>query len=223
MTKSGLVIMMFCLSSVLSWAQEDCSKKGQIEGVVVDAEDRSVAGAKVSILSEECTVVGIEPTAITDEHGHFLLAGVPVGVSGVFAQKLGSGYPDTTSAIYHDDSALPPKVTVRSGETASGVVVRLGRKAGLILGEVVDEENLQPVLTARIKISLPDNERIMLSIGTDRSGRFRLLIPAQPVRLAVTASGYETWQFTEQGPPGIIHIEPEARRELTIKLHKQKN
>ncbi|MGH9500081.1 MAG: carboxypeptidase regulatory-like domain-containing protein [Terriglobales bacterium] len=214
---------MVCLSSAVSSAQADCSRKGQIEGTVVDADSRPVVGAKVSILAEECTVTGIEPGAVTDAHGRFLLTSVPVGLNGVYAQKPESGYPDTTGAIYLDDSALPPKVSVRSGEVASGVVVRLGKKAGLVLGEVVDEDTLQPVVTARVKLSLPENERIMISMTTDRDGRFRLLLPARPVRFAVYAPGYNAWQFAgSQEPAGVIYLGSEERKELTIKLHSEK-
>jgi hypothetical protein len=223
MYKSGFVILLVCLPSAVSWAQTDCSRKGGIAGTVVDTDARPVVGAKVSILSEECTVTGIEPGAVTDAHGRFLLTGVPVGLSGIYAQKPESGYPDTTGAIYLDDSALPPKVTVRSGDVIAGVVVRLGRKAGLVLGEVVDEENLQPIVTARVKISLPDNERIMLSMATGRDGRFQLLLPTRPVRFIVYAPGYDAWQFTSsREPAGIIRMESEERRELSIKLHREK-
>jgi hypothetical protein len=178
----------------------------------------------VSILSEECAVIGIEPTATSDDQGHFLLRGVPPGLDGVYAQKPEAGDPDTTAAIYLDDSALPPKVTVRSGETVAGVVVRLGNKAGLISGEVVEEENSQPVVAARVKISIPDNDRIMLSVGADRAGHFQLLVPARPVRLVVSAPGYSTWQFLgSQGQPGIIRLEPQEKKDLSIRLHKQKD
>jgi hypothetical protein len=126
-------------------------------------------------------VIGIEPTATTNNQGRFQLRGVPVGLDGIYAQKPAAGYPDTTAAIYLDDSALPPKVTVRSGETVTGVVVVLGKKAGLVSGDVIDGDTSQPVAAARIRISLPDNDRVMLSMGTDGNGHFDLLLPTRPV------------------------------------------
>jgi Carboxypeptidase regulatory-like domain len=223
MHNSGGVAVFLCFCSVISWSQPDCSGKGQIEGVVLDAEGRSLVSAKVSILSEECAVIGVEPTATTDDQGHFLLRGVPIGLNGVYAQKPEDGYPDTTAAIYLDASVPPPKVTVRSAETVTGVVVRLGTKAGLLSGEVVDKESSQPVVTARVRISIPDNERIMLSMGVDRNGRFQLLLPARPVSFVVSAPGYNTWNIVDGQPDGVIRLQPEERRELSIKLYRQKN
>jgi len=224
MQKPGFLAIFLCLCWATPWAQPDCSGRGGIDGVVLDLEGRPVAGAKVSILSEECAVTGIEPTATSDDQGHFLLRGAPTGLDGVYAQKPEAGYPDTTAAIYLDDSAPPPKVTVRSGETVTGVVVRLGNKAGLISGEVVDEGTSQPVVTARIRISIPDNDRIMLSMGTDGTGHFHLLLPSRLVNFEVRAPGYKAWQFMgAQGPPGIIHLQPEEKRELIVRLQKQRS
>jgi hypothetical protein len=223
MYKCALAAGILCVASVISFAQLDCSERGQIEGTVLDSGSRPVERVRVSILSEQCAVIGIQPRATTDSRGHFLLSGVPVGLSGVYGQKPEAGYPDTTAAIYLDDSAPPPKVTVHTGERVSGVIVRLGNKAGSIFGEILDADTLQPVISARIRLSIPDNERIMFSKGTDRSGRFELLVPARPIRIVVSAPGYESWELTDVGQTaGIIRLEPDEKRELNIKLNKQK-
>ena len=53
------------------------------------------------------------------------------------------------------------------GET-SRVIVKLGRKAAAVTGQIVDADNSQAVVTARIRIPKPANDRIMMSIGADR-------------------------------------------------------
>lgn len=204
-------------------AQDNCAGQGQIAGQVVDKDGRPVDHAMVSILSEECVVIGIAPSAKTDNQGRFLLSGVPVGRNGVFAQKPEAGYPDTTAAIYGDDSVSTPKAVVAAGKTTNDVIVRLGEKAGMIRGEIIDADSLKPVVTARIKISLPDNDRIMLSIGPDVSGHFSLLAPARPVKFVVSAPGYNSWQYksaSAQDPPGVIHVDSGAKVELSIRIQK---
>jgi hypothetical protein len=44
------------------------------------------------------------------------------------------------------------------------------------------------------------------------------------VRLVVSAPGYDAWQFIDSqgGPPGVIRLESEEKKELSIRLHKQK-
>jgi hypothetical protein len=218
------LIVVVTVCSAFAFAQMDCPGKGQIEGKVVDSDGLPVANAEVTVLPEQCVITGFKVEVKTKADGSFVLSGVPSGLNGVHAQKPESGYPDTTAAIYDDDSAPAPKVVVRSGETVPGVIVRLGKKAGFVSGEVVDEETSQPVVTARVRMSVPENDRIMLSMGVNRGGHFELLVPARPVRLVVRAPGYSAWQFIgNQEPAGVIRLRPEERRELSIKLHKEKN
>jgi hypothetical protein len=102
------------------------------------------------------------------------------------------------------------------GET-SGVIVRLGRKAAVVTGQIVDADSSQPVVPARIRISKPGNDRIMMSKGPDLNGRFHVLLPPPPVTFAVKAAGYEPWQFTgpDQVAPGVIQLESEETTELS--------
>jgi|HubBroStandDraft_4_1064222.scaffolds.fasta_scaffold43415_3 hypothetical protein len=218
-------VVMLVLYSISAFAQVDCVGEGRIEGRVVDSDRRPVADAEVTVLSEQCVVTGFnKPEAKSNTEGSFVLSHVPLGLNGVHAQKPESGYPDTTAAIYDDDSAPTPKVVIRSGEVVSGVIVKLGKKAGTVTGQIVDADNSQPVVAARIRISKPDNDRIMMSMGPDLSGRFHLLLPPRPVTLTVKAAGYEPWQFTgpDQVAPGVIQLKSEETTELTVRLQKSR-
>ncbi len=219
-----LGVFWFCLLFVPAFARDKCAGQGQITGQVVNEEGMPVSDAAVSILSEECVVVGIAPVAKTDERGRFSLSGVPVGLNGVYAQKTESGYPDMTAAIYGDGAFPAPKVVISAGATTSNVVIHLGKKAGVVRGEIIDVDTLKPVITARIKISLPDNDRIMLSMGPDSAGHFSLLMPVKPVRFVVSAPGYETWQYSErEETSGVIRVESGANVDLSIRIHKLQN
>jgi len=177
----------------------------------------------VAVLSEECAVVGIEPTAITDTSGKFLLSNAPPGRNGVHASKESDLYPDTRLAIYSNDSA-PPKIVVHAEEVTTGIVVKLGAKAAILNGEIIDGETLEPVLSSRIRLSKVDNDDIMKSQGPDSSGAFRLLVPSQPVRLVITAPGYSSWQYKGQGEvsPGVIQLKPEEKVDVTVKLERER-
>src|SRR5580704_17396072 len=99
------------------------------------------------------------------------------------------------------------------GET-SGVIVKLGRKLRAVTGQIVDADSSQPVVTARI----------MMSIGPDLNGRFHVLLPPRPVTLTVKAAGYEPCQFTgpDQVAPGVIQLKSEETTELTVRLQKSR-
>src|SRR5262249_16172783 len=144
-------------------ARTDCGGTGRVQGRVVDKDGNSVVGAEVTILSEECVVVGIEPSAKSQSNGSFELNNVPIGRVGVYASKPKAGYPDTRFAIYSIEPESVAKVVVRHDEVTSGVTVSLGAKAGTIFGAVLDRETLKPILSARLVLSKTDNDRIMFS------------------------------------------------------------
>ena len=220
---SLLILLLFCPLAVL--AQHNCDGRGQIEGLVIDENGQPTPNAEVAFLSEECAVTGIEPTATSDTAGKFRLSGVPLGINGVYASKSGAGYPDARFAIYLDDPSTILKVVVRPDETVSNVVVRLAKRAEVVTGKIVDAETLQPILASRITISKPDDAHIMLSIGPDSGGGFRLMVPPRPTKFVISAPGYETWLFSGPGEvsPGVVELKPEQKTDLLVKLRKTRN
>ena len=208
----SLLLLVFCPLAVL--AQHNCNGRGQIEGLVIDENGEPAPSAEVSFPSEECAVTGIEPTATSDAAGKFRLSGVPIGINEVYASKSGAGYSDTRFAIYLDDPSAIPKVVVRPDETVSNVVVRLAKKVEAVAGKILDTETLQPILTSRITISKPDAAHIMLSIGPDSGGGFRLMVPPRPTKFMISAPEYETWLFAGPGEvsPGVVELKSDRRQ-----------
>ncbi len=218
-----LVVALLCWPQ-LGLGQADCGGRGRIEGQVLDGSSQPIANAEVTVLPEDCVIIGIKPVAMTDANGKFLLSNVPAGANGVHASKELDLYPDTRAAIYSNDSVPVPKVIVHAGELISGVVIKLGAKAAMVSGKIIDGETLEPVLSSRIRLSKVDDDDIMRSQGPDSAGSFRLLVPSQPIRLVITAPGYSSWQYKGQGEvsPGVIQLKPEEKVDVTVRLQREK-
>jgi hypothetical protein len=113
---------------------------------------------------------------------------------------------------------LIPKVVVRVGET-SDVLIKLGKPTVLVHVEVVDADTSEPVLQARLNVSKPSYNDVLLSKSTDRSGEIRLLMPHGPIKFQISAPGYLEWHLppTEHSTPDIL-----VRTPLVLKVRLKK-
>jgi len=81
-------------------------------------------------------MTGIIPHAATDEIGHFAIRHLPLGKYAVAAEKLDEDYPDMSKRFYSDDKF--ETVFLSSGHAEDIVALRLGPKAAVLIGTVVD-------------------------------------------------------------------------------------
>jgi hypothetical protein len=196
---------------------------GAIEGRVVDASGKPLAGAVVEVRPADQTAAsGALPVAYTNDEGRFFLDGVTPGTHMIYASKEDDGYPSTFLAFFVADATTIPKVTVHNKQVTEGTLVRLGPKAARLFGRVVDGRTGQPVEEAEIILYREDNPDNYFSFGLNADGgRFQRLIPSIGFRMKVSSPGYEDWYYNgiaSREQAEVIRVEPNTSKELLISL-----
>jgi hypothetical protein len=109
---------------------------GVIEGTVRYEDGNPVNSATVYAATMNGLQAGIVPNAKTDETGHFAIRHLWLGKYAVAAEKLDEAYPNMTNQFYSAGKFETVILTARY--FAASVTVRLGPKAGVLVGTVAD-------------------------------------------------------------------------------------
>lgn len=123
-------------SSMRVLAQED--HRGLIDGIVTYEDKKPVKGATVYAQPMGRPTSGITPHANKDETGYFAIHISPswFGKFAVGAEKLDESYLNMTNQFYSDGKFESVVLTSRNRTVT--VIIRLGPKAGILLGTVAD-------------------------------------------------------------------------------------
>ncbi|HEY6766412.1 MAG TPA: carboxypeptidase-like regulatory domain-containing protein [Candidatus Sulfotelmatobacter sp.] len=196
---------------------------GAVAGQVVDSRTRQPV-AEATVVAERDDIEGADkiPHATTDAEGKFFITDVIPGRYVIAASKEQDNYPDADSAAFAADLAALPKVSVREGEVTRAITVPI-EKGGKLRGVVIDSQTHAPVVQSLIRLTRVDNTKLWLRTGPDINGHFQLVVPARPFYLEVSATDYRSWTFAGNGRgKEPLQVEPEATRELTVLLEKEK-
>ena len=201
------------------------TEDGAISGRVLDAD--GVPLEKVVVMAENIALPARNlPRAETNREGEFTIAGLTPGRYEIYTKKEEDGYPRTEFNLY-DVGPPNPQVTVNSRQTAQGITVRLGPKAALLTGQVVDAVTKEPLRHADItvrRVDMPDRFlRTGLSLPVEL-GEFKLLVPSVAFTVKVTEAGYEDWYYKSgdgQRTSSLL-LESDTTKHLTIALQRKR-
>lgn len=121
-------------------AEED---KGVIQGTVIYGDGRPVKAATVYAQPMGRPMMGIVLQSTTDDNGHFSVSHLWLGKYAVGAEKLDEDYANMTSQFYSDGKF--ETVVLTSHHPTASVSIRLGPKAGILVGTVVDAATNAPL------------------------------------------------------------------------------
>jgi outer membrane receptor protein involved in Fe transport len=196
------MLLIAALLGMSAWAQE-----GEIVGVLFRADGTPVAGARVSVLSEQ---------TVTDEGGAWRLELAP-GVVAVKLEVAGLQPAEIGSVPVVEGRTTELLVTVGAGEPRvslevppeSAVASELpSGPPGELSGVVLDRDGGRPLGGVRLFVRGSD-----LEVTTDTSGRFVLQLPAGTWDISAVRAGYGT----ETRPVEVVAHE---QRTVSLELVK---
>jgi hypothetical protein len=174
------------------------AQTGAVQGMVVAEDGRPIGRVRVYSFAENGAHFGIDPYAITDDAGNFLLERLLPGENRLFPVFTEAGYPDGRSGIFANAPAMYQMVTVESGRTTAGVVLRLPQKGALFRTRIIDVSTGEPVLSSRIRITRPDVPGVFYEAGPNLKGEFEIvLVPNVPFKVTIGAPNYKEWRYSE--------------------------
>jgi carboxypeptidase family protein len=211
--KIRLLAIPMLLWMVSGWALA-VEGPGLVRGEVVDDAGAPVAGAQVSVDAMD-GMQRLSPVrmAETDKRGHFLIGNLELGSYKVFAKKESAGYADMAFAFYSHQ--VFTTVTLMANAPAADVALKVGPKAGVLLGTVTDNATKQPIATTFTlrRVGAPDE---WISVG--QRSDYRVLVPASTkISLEISATGYKTWYYGgDSDPAKRPPILLESGKEMTL-------
>jgi hypothetical protein len=205
------IFACFLVFSTLLTAQSP-SLGSVVSGHVYDSSGFPVSGATIDVLPLNGMSGGSLPTTKTDEYGAYQINISLIGKIRIFARKESRGYPDTRYWIFAPDTLNAPTLTP-TGEPITGVDIHFGEAGGIFKGSVIDADTRRPLI-ARIAIRRIENPRCMIS-ETIRDGVFMYALPKNPVKVTISASGYDEWTYTDK-ITGKKQLVMQPRQEETV-------
>jgi hypothetical protein len=201
------------------------TQEGLIEGTVVYENGRPAGGATVYASGPMgIPFGGIVPHSKADEKGHFAIANLWLGKYAVGAEKLDEDYPNMSEQFYSGGHFKTVLLTSR--RFVARVTVRLGPKAGILIGVVANAVSgapLNPCAEFRWANG-PDN---FLSGTGLVNAKYRMLIPSNTAMLMrVWYGGHKAWYYpgtTDETHSRPVKLGPGEVLNVDIRLEPDPN
>lgn len=195
-----------------------------IQGTVFYEDGRPVKDATVYAQPMFGVMMGIVPHATTDDSGHFVVSHLRLGKYAVGAEKLDEDYANTTSQFYSDGKF--ETVVLTSRHPAASARIRLGPKAGILVGTVVDAVTNAP-LNACVEFRRARNPSNFLSGTGLVNAKYRVLVPSDTdVLMRVWYGGHKSWYYpgtTEKAESRPVNLKPGEEARIDIRLQPDPN
>jgi hypothetical protein len=176
-----LLVLVAAAGSLLAQTQASAQSQPrnlqrEIKGVVTDQNGVPVSGATVYAVPQGLVLDDIALRSVeTDADGKFDFRGhLELESYKLYARKDQDGYPDPLDHFYADSNADAQRADLTANRPSATVTVKLGEKAGVVEGRVIDAET-GAVLKARL--SFLDGQGNGRGIDSNAEGKFRALLP----------------------------------------------
>ena len=205
--------LVLILASGFTSPQPQHRPAGEIRGVVTDRDGHPVSSAMVFAVPQALTLEGVTPrSAKTGEDGKFVFGGhFSPGTYSLYSRKEKEGYPDPTDRFYADLGA-ETEVHLAADKPSATVEVRLGQKAGILEGRVIDVNTGAAIMARLVFYDQNGNQHFLMVKGKYRA----LLPPGKDIGLMVSSPKYEPRVAVAR-----LQLEPGQQVHLDIPLSKE--
>jgi hypothetical protein len=204
-------------TSLYSDSQTKNHLDGQINGTVTDQSGSPVVGATVYAVPQFLAFGDVKPRSVkTDRNGEFdFRSGLQLGAYKLYSQKDEDGYPDPFKSLDADSKFEVPKVVLTKRHSSATVEVTLGKKAGVVTGQVIDADSGAATKALLVFIDQDGNRREILADGSFRVS----LPPGKDLILLVTATSRQSDMQRPFDTP--LRLEPGQEIYMDVPVSKQ--
>jgi hypothetical protein len=196
---------LFFQSQIAQSQPKEQHPAGEIKGTVTDHNGTPIALATVYAVPQDLTLNDITPRSVkTDKNGNFdFRGGFELGAYKLYSKKDEEAYLDPFDNFYADAKADAPKVELTEDHPSSTVAVKLGQKAGVVAGRVVDADTGAALKATvffvdgqghghhfesapddgKFRALVPPGKELTLMVRVEGSPSERMRLPVAPVRL----------------------------------------
>ncbi|HMQ05220.1 MAG TPA: carboxypeptidase-like regulatory domain-containing protein [Pyrinomonadaceae bacterium] len=209
--------LLLLLSIAPVSAQPAEGRPFSITGIVLDKENKPVAGARVAAYPEAMRWEdGRLPHAITGDDGRFVM-GVPRATDYTIVYEMpASGYPSTYSRFYFPDDIFRPVVSVKQGHAAPTVKLRFPAKFGRVYGKLIDPD--LKITDAQVMLCRTNAPKYCHTVrSSDSNLRFPIFGIEEPFSIHISPAGFEEWFLRF---PGGVRTGDEPN--LSIRFEKRR-
>lgn len=213
-----LVVLIVAAGSVLAYSQTaQQTLTGEIRGVVTDGTGNPISAATVYAVPQGLALDDAIPRWVkTDRNGAFdFRGGLQFETYKLYARKDADAYPDPLDSFYADPNARPPVVQLTQSHPSATVAVKLGQKAAIISGRIIDASTGAAV---KAELGFEDAEGHGHSVLVD--GNYRVLVPpGKEVTLMVTL--LDAPPYRSQLPVAPLRLEPGQYVSMDLPVSRQ--
>ena len=215
----AIALILSIQQSSLKAVAKPKDDRGLIDGIVTYEDKKPVKGATVYAAPLGRPMGAIIPHAETDETGYYAIhiSRSWFGKFAVAAKKEDENFPDMSNQFYSDGNFQT--ATLTANHPAETVMIRLGSKAGVLIGTVRDAitgATLYPCLELRRA-----NGNFLSGSGLIKEN-FRVLIPSETeVMVKMWLDGYRPWYYPgtdEKSRSAPLRLRPDEQNTLEILL-----
>ncbi len=226
--QSFIFLLLLSLCGSLSvFSQEETATFRHFTGIVKDADNEKVAGARVCGWDKSGRPInGRIPCAQSQKDGSFSLdiTKWDGDTYSIWVEDSEKGYPNPNSALYESFFREKQVIDVDASDESKPVEIKLGLKAGKAILKIVYDESGKPVESGQVKMCRTDNPEICQSISTAfPKGVIEILTPDSPVILKIElhdGTKWKEWFAVDENNSLIqsIQVEPGQKKEFKIRL-----
>lgn len=216
-TNRFVALALLCASFC---ATQNQAKSATITGRVIGPDGSEIPNAKVWAMRvpEEGAsgIAGDVHLESADNHGRFGITLQP-GRYVVQAKAEEAGYPDPDATLSVDPTARFPTIFVGQSDI-SGIVVKLGKKGGVLEGYVYDAQSKTPVAGSKVTLRDPHNPQAIVELFPEKNGHFQFAVPSKPILVLAWAPRYKPLTFASGHP---LQLSPGEHRNIVLELEHQ--